>query len=140
MPVPVSITNPQGKGLVAHNVVEVKTDGPFARFAKKQAQEGEAGPQATSTASQPQEQAPAANGASVNGHSQAQSNGHSQQANSEPSIAVHDLTFSYPGLGALAPGHVCTSMGAHCAAPAHPPACLLLQYGAQPGAAQLAEA
>lgn len=86
MPVPVSVTNPNGKGLVAHAVEAVETEGPFARLARQAA-------------------APATQATPVNipqPTTQAATNGSAAQPANEQheySIHVQNLSFAYPGLG-----------------------------------------
>ena len=87
MPVPVSVTNPGGKGLQAAQPSQLpETLGPFARLSSP----ADAHHQ-TEAASQP---LPEAHQADRDGGMSAQ---HAEQA----TVATEQLTFTYPGIGAL---------------------------------------
>lgn len=100
MPVPVSITNPNGLGLQAATAQALPTEGPFERMARLKAQAAVAThpeigfphttqPQPASPATAPD----AATAGTGNGHDAVQ----------QPAVELCDLTFSYPGLGVCMP-------------------------------------
>ena len=87
MPVPVSVTNPDGKGLQAAQPCQLpETLGPFGRLSSPTDvnHHGEAASQPLSDAQQ----------ADCNG-------GMSAQHAGEATVATEQLTFTYPGIGAL---------------------------------------
>lgn len=90
MPVPVSVTHPQGKGVTAAKLNALETEGPFARLAKQKAE-----------AEQQQQQQQ--QGAAAHGSIQQQANLQQEvpvtNGHMECSIAVNHLDFAYPGLG-----------------------------------------
>lgn len=86
MPVPVSVTHPQGKGVAGAKQNALETEGPFARLARLKAEaEQQQQQQAAVTATQQQ--------ASV-AQAESAANGDLQY-----SIVVSHLDFAYPGLG-----------------------------------------
>lgn len=92
MPVPVSVTNPVGAGLQAHQLASVETEGPFERLAAAQRQQYEAaaggGAEAPCSSSSAAQAVPSTSGAAL-------------PADAEGSIVVTNLQFAYPGLGEL---------------------------------------
>lgn len=93
MPVPVSVTNPQGQGLTAHTLQTIESEGPFERI-KRLAAERLAQDSAAHTTGAGQQ--------AQNGHSQKDSSLDRQgqiTASSSGSVVVENLTFAYPGLG-----------------------------------------
>jgi hypothetical protein len=115
MPVPVSITHPQGKGLVAAKPEEMQSEGPFARMARlkveaeaqKEAQQQQEPKQVDAEA--PAGAAPAAPAAEA-----------APVPSSGTSIVINHLDFSYPGLGER-PADAMTRSVLHQAAPVRPP-------------------
>ena len=87
MPVPVSVTNPDGKGLQAAQPSQLpETVGPFARLSSPRDAQ-----QHTEAASQPLPEA----------HQADRNDGMSAQHAEEATVATEQLTFTYPGIGAL---------------------------------------
>lgn len=89
MPVPISITHPQGKGLQSATPAIAQSEGPFARAARLRAEaEAAAVAQAAST------------DAIIGNENTSGSVLESEQpSTSGASVVVEHLSFSYPGLG-----------------------------------------
>ncbi|GLC46075.1 hypothetical protein PLESTM_001822700 [Pleodorina starrii] len=119
MPVPVSITNPNGKGLAAASPSQLPTDGPFARLKAQAAQaSAAAGKTEPSAVQEPQR-----------GPSDAADQPVPSTSAPAGSIEVRHLNFAYPGLDgrpipgippmlrdlsfSLAPGSTCLLLGAN---------------------------
>lgn len=81
MPIPISVTNPNGKGLVAAIPSELPTSGPFARNAAAVAQNGhsEPTPDTQVVADTPMR----------------------EPTNTDAAVVIDHLNFSYPDLGML---------------------------------------
>jgi len=95
MPVPISVTHPNGKGIAAANLTVLASEGPFARAARLRA-EAEA-----ATAAQTKSDG---NDVSSNDHDKSngdacETSGSGAQHCSSESVVVNHLSFSYPGLG-----------------------------------------
>ncbi|GIL48668.1 hypothetical protein Vafri_5136 [Volvox africanus] len=119
MPVPVSVTNPNGKGLTAAMPSQLPTEGPFARL-KRQAEE------AATKAELSIKQETYRNPSDTIEHLVPST---SAVATAPGSIEVHHLNFAYPGLDgrpvpgippllrdlsfAIAPGSTCLLLGAN---------------------------
>ena len=91
MPVPLSVTNPKGKGLAAQVAAELPTEGPFARLQAEQ--------QPAAAAATPGDRA-GADGVVAQQQAQAQQQQQQQQPAEEMAIETHSLSFSYPDIGA----------------------------------------
>lgn len=92
MPVPLSVTNPQGKGLAAQQLAELPTQGPFARLGASQdvrtnARPAAGGAEQPPAAATEQQQAGNISGSSSGGTA------------ADVAVATHSLSFSYPDIG-----------------------------------------
>jgi hypothetical protein len=89
MPVPVAVTHPNGRGIVAATPSALETEGPFARLTKQKA-----AVVAEVSVHQPMQKQDKVNGASVQ-----QEPVDTITTDSRASVVVDGLDFSYPGLG-----------------------------------------
>jgi hypothetical protein len=87
MPVPISVTNPNGVGLTGHYAAPLETSGPFARLAFQKSKMDE-------PSSMPEQAGSPADWTTTGATAAASVN-----VNEDHSIVVQGLTFSYPGLG-----------------------------------------
>ncbi|PRW20596.1 ABC transporter I family member 20 [Chlorella sorokiniana] len=88
MPVPLSVTNPKGKGLAAQVAAELPTEGPFARLQAEQ--------QHAAAAATPGDRS-GADGAAAQQQPHAQEQ-QQQQPAEEMAVETHSLSFSYPDI------------------------------------------
>lgn len=93
MPVPLSVTHKNAKGLTAAVAAELPTEGPFARLQAQPAGDGGGAQPAAGSSAQPEPEAAAASAEDV-------------------AVATSHLSFSYPDIGALfdAAAHVSTPL------------------------------
>jgi ABC-type multidrug transport system fused ATPase/permease subunit len=91
MPVPVSVTNPTGKGLIAHACESVESLGPFERMARAAAAAKQQQQQDLSER-QPDGELPKVAAVAPS---------QPQNFSKQPALAANNLSFSYPGLGKL---------------------------------------
>ncbi len=110
MPVPVSVTNPLGKGITAVVQTSADTDGPFARLKRQQQQQQAAAQQQDSVQANGDAHVAVGNGTAAAEALQAPLPTATQlvggatpahvAAPAQPALEVNNLSFAYPGLGA----------------------------------------